>query len=78
MALTTDKFSCPHCGTWKSKVVDSRPDTEGTRYLRWRHCAGCHQLFETAEVATGKTVPLRAEPDAPRLRLEKTPDVAAP
>ena len=67
MPLTTDKFCCPHCNSWKSKVVDSRPDTQGMRYLRWRHCARCHQLFETAEVATGKTVPLHADP--PRLSL---------
>jgi len=64
-SLTTDKFCCPFCGVWKSKVVDSRPDTQGTRYLRWRHCAGCHQLFETAEQATGKKVPLRADEATP-------------
>jgi hypothetical protein len=61
-ALTTDKFQCPTCGGWKSNVIDSRPDTQGVTYLRWRHCAGCHQLFETAEQATGKTMPLRPEP----------------
>ena len=60
-ALTTDKFCCPNCGTWKSKVVDSRPDTKGLQYVRWRHCAKCHQMFETAEQATGKTIPLHAE-----------------
>jgi len=42
-------------------VVDSRPDTQGLRYLRWRHCDACHQLFETAEAATGKILPLHDE-----------------
>lgn len=52
---TTDKFSCPHCGAWKSRVIDSRPDAESAlRYLRWRHCATCDQLFETAEELTGR------------------------
>jgi transcriptional regulator NrdR family protein len=39
-------------------VVDSRPDRDGVRYLRWRICVVCRQLFETAEQATGKTLPL--------------------
>lgn len=42
-------------------MVDSRPDTQGLRYLRWRHCEACHQLFETAEAATGKILPLHEE-----------------
>jgi hypothetical protein len=55
--MTTDKFCCANCGAWKSRVVDSRPDRDDAlRYLRWRHCAGCHQLFETAEQATGRTM----------------------
>jgi hypothetical protein len=66
LAITTDKFCCPTCGTWKSKVVDSRPDTEGTKYVRWRHCEKCHQMFETAEQVTGKLIPLHPElPAAP-------------
>lgn len=71
--LTTDKFCCPFCGTWKSKVVDSRPDTLGTCYVRWRHCASCHQLFETAEQATGKKIAL-PEPG----RQEKTAMAGTP
>ena len=63
---TRDKFCCPNCGLWKSRVVDSRPDPgSAERYLRWRHCAACHQLFETAEQLTGKTI-------APRDLPEKT------
>jgi transcriptional regulator NrdR family protein len=54
---STDKFRCPRCGGWKSGVVRSLPDTEGTRYLRWRHCAQCHQVFETAEAVTGREIP---------------------
>ena len=42
--------------------MDSRPDTSGVKYLRWRHCAGCHQLFETAEQATGQKIPLHGTP----------------
>jgi excisionase family DNA binding protein len=58
---STDKFSCPQCGDWKSKVVDSRPDTQGLRYVRWRRCVGCGQVFETAEEVIG-----RAGATAPR------------
>jgi transcriptional regulator NrdR family protein len=58
--ITTDKFCCPHCGAWKSRVVDSRPDHEGLQFLRWRICRRCHQLFETAERVTGKTMALPA------------------
>ena len=25
--MSTDKFYCPRCGAFKSRVVDSRPDT---------------------------------------------------
>jgi hypothetical protein len=71
-AQTTEKFCCPHCGAWKSKVIDSRPDTNGTKYLRWRHCNGCHQLFETAEAATGRLIPLHGDP-APKIRDEAAP-----
>jgi len=38
--------------------VDSRPDDEGVRYLRWRYCLRCHHLFQTAEMATGEIKPL--------------------
>jgi len=48
-------------------VVDSRPDpTSAERYLRWRHCSSCHQLYETEERVTGKTFPLHAELPAPQ------------
>ncbi len=64
--MTTDKFRCPHCGVWKSRVVESRPDAEGLRYLRWRHCMSCHQLFETAEQATGRLIPLHEQASTTR------------
>jgi len=60
--MTTDKFQCPTCHGWKSRVIDSRPDKiDALRYLRWRHCDSCHQLFETAESATGRTLPLHED-----------------
>jgi len=43
-------------------VIDSRPDRGGTRYLRWRICVACKQVFETAEQATGRTMPLPTHP----------------
>lgn len=61
---TTDKFRCPTCGVWKSRVVDSRPDTEGLRYLRLRVCVGCHHVFKTAEEAIGKPIPWHDQVDA--------------
>lgn len=54
--MTTDKFHCPRCGNWKSRVIRSAPDAEGTRYLRWRECVRCHQVFETGEAVTGKVI----------------------
>jgi transcriptional regulator NrdR family protein len=36
------------------------PDHEGLQFLRWRICRRCHQLFETAERVTGKTMALPA------------------
>jgi len=64
LLTTTDKFACPRCKSFKSTVVDSRPDTQGLAYLRWRHCTSCHQLFETSETVTGRIVPLHETPPA--------------
>jgi len=64
--ITTDKFCCPFCGTWQSRVVDSRPDpASAERYLRWRHCSSCHQLYETEERVTGKKLALHTDPPQP-------------
>jgi excisionase family DNA binding protein len=54
LSPSTDKFCCPNCGAWKSKAVDSRPDKEGLRYVRWRQCTRCGQLFETVEELTAE------------------------
>jgi excisionase family DNA binding protein len=66
MSRSTDKFCCPQCGAWRSKVVDSRPDTQGLRYVRWRRCMGCGQLFETVEEPHGTHVGERYGPSVRR------------
>jgi len=33
--------------------MQSRPDTEGVRFLRLRQCVQCGQLYKTAETAIG-------------------------
>ena len=66
--ITADKFCCARCGAWKSRVVSSRPDTQGTRYLRWRECAGCQLLYETAEAVTAEDGGDADQSGAPRPR----------
>ena len=41
---------CPGCGYHESKVIDSRPVTEGNSIRRRRECLSCQKRFTTFEV----------------------------
>lgn len=41
---------CPACGYYDSKVIDSRPITEGNSIRRRRECLSCQKRFTTFEV----------------------------
>ena len=42
-------MKCPYCATLDSKVVDSRPASDGTSIRRRRECLQCHKRFTTYE-----------------------------
>ena len=44
-----DKFLCPRCESFQSRVIDSRPDEAGLRVVRCRECIACHHRFYTGE-----------------------------
>ena len=41
---------CPNCGSLESKVIDSRPGTEGNSIRRRRECLDCQKRFTTFEM----------------------------
>ena len=43
-------MKCPACGNPDSKVIDSRPMTDGNRIRRRRECLGCQKRFTTYEI----------------------------
>ncbi|MBO5416189.1 MAG: transcriptional repressor NrdR [Clostridia bacterium] len=43
-------MKCPACGSLESKVVDSRPMTEGNSIRRRRECLACQKRFTTYEI----------------------------
>lgn len=43
-------MKCPGCGYPESKVIDSRPVTEGNSIRRRRECLACQKRFTTFEV----------------------------
>ena len=43
-------MKCPACGSINSKVVDSRPMTEGNSIRRRRECLDCQKRFTTYEI----------------------------
>ena len=43
-------MKCPACGYHDSKVVDSRPITEGNSIRRRRECLACQKRFTTFEM----------------------------
>ena len=42
-------MKCPVCGHLESKVLDSRPSSEGTSIRRRRECLACQKRFTTFE-----------------------------
>ena len=43
-------MKCPYCGHPESKVIDSRPVTDGSSIRRRRECLDCAKRFNTYEV----------------------------
>ena len=43
-------MKCPYCGHPESKVIDSRPVTDGNSIRRRRECLDCAKRFNTYEV----------------------------
>ncbi|MBQ7347456.1 MAG: transcriptional repressor NrdR [Clostridia bacterium] len=43
-------MKCPGCGYTESKVIDSRPVTEGNSIRRRRECLACQKRFTTFEM----------------------------
>ena len=43
-------MKCPSCGFPESKVIDSRPVTEGNSIRRRRECLSCQKRFTTFEM----------------------------
>ena len=43
-------MKCPGCGYTESKVIDSRPVTEGNSIRRRRECLACQKRFTTFEI----------------------------
>jgi transcriptional repressor NrdR len=43
-------LKCPFCGYTESRVVDSRPNEEGTNIRRRRECLSCAKRFTTYEL----------------------------
>ncbi|OGO90650.1 MAG: transcriptional regulator NrdR [Clostridiales bacterium GWF2_38_85] len=49
-------MKCPTCSHLESKVIDSRPSTEGDSIRRRRECLNCQKRFTTYE--TIETIPI--------------------
>ena len=43
-------MKCPACGYYDSKVIDSRPTSDGTSIRRRRECLQCQKRFTTFEI----------------------------
>lgn len=43
-------MKCPYCSHEDSKVIDSRPISDGCSIRRRRECPSCHKRFTTFEV----------------------------
>ena len=42
-------MKCPSCGQLESKVIDSRPSSDGSSIRRRRECLECQKRFTTYE-----------------------------
>jgi transcriptional regulator NrdR family protein len=52
----TEKFYCPVCKGYHSRVINSRPDTTGEVFIRWRECS-CGHRFATEERIVSDIIP---------------------
>ncbi len=50
MAYGKQMMRCPGCGYAESKVIDSRPVSEGNSIRRRRECLACQKRFTTFEM----------------------------
>lgn len=61
--------ACPQCGSWSSKVKESRRDTRFGWKWRLRHCYDCQHRWSTYEV-DANTLSVEGEGN-PEGRLER-------
>lgn len=47
------KFECPHCGGYRSDVIDGRPKARTDGFRRTRRCQDCRRRFVTEEKVIG-------------------------
>ena len=64
-------MKCPFCSHHDSKVVDSRPDREGTAIRRRRECEKCSKRFTTHE-RIEEILPLVMKKDGRREAFDRT------
>ena len=64
-------MKCPFCSFADSKVVDSRPDKEGTTIRRRRECEACGRRFTTHE-RVEEMLPLVLKKDGRREPFDRT------
>ena len=41
---------CPHCGSYRNKISDTRNSSDGSTRIRTRLCLDCNEKWRTAEV----------------------------
>ena len=64
-------MKCPICGFLESKVIDSRPASEGASIRRRRECLSCQKRFTTYELL--ETLPLTViKKDKKHERFDRT------
>src|SRR5512136_674197 len=68
-------MKCPFCSFPDSKVVDSRPDKEGTTIRRRRECESCGKRFTTHE-RVEEMLPLVLKKDGRREPFDRTKIIA--
>jgi transcriptional repressor NrdR len=68
-------MKCPFCSFADSKVVDSRPDKEGTTIRRRRECESCGKRFTTHE-RVEEMLPLVLKKDSRREPFDRAKIIA--
>ncbi|HTY20257.1 MAG TPA: transcriptional regulator NrdR [Geobacteraceae bacterium] len=68
-------MKCPFCSFADSKVVDSRPDKEGTTIRRRRECEACGKRFTTHE-RVEEMLPLVLKKDGRREPFDRAKIIA--